>query len=786
MRFLLLANDHEPLPAAGSRHRFVAALAVFGWAVLMTAHGARAAQDAGSRAVPNVMFLLADDLGFSDLGCYGGEIETPNLDQLAAEGLRFTQFYNTARCWPTRAVALTGYYAQQVRRDALPGVAPAGGQGVRPAWAPLLPAMLRPLGYRSYHSGKWHIDGRVLDGGFDRAYRLDDQDRFFSPQRHSEDDQPLPPVQPGSDWYATTAIADHAIRCLQEHSAEHADRPFFHYVCFTAPHFPLQAPQEDIDRYRDTYHAGWDAIQAQRGRRLKELGIAQHDPPAMEREVGPPYHFPKDRDRLGPGEVFQPIPWEELTDEQRAFQAEKMAIHAAMIDRMDREIGRLIEQLKRMGAFENTLILFASDNGASAEIMVRGDGHDPQAAPGSGPSYLCLGPGWSSASNTPLRRHKTWVHEGGPATPLVVHWPAGIAARGQLRHDPTHMIDIVPTVLELAGSKHPETWNGQPVPPPPGRSLVPAFAADGAVHHPYLWWLHNGHRAIRMGDWKLVADREGPWELYHLAIDRGESNDLAASDPERVAELAAFWQARADEFRELALADLQPGEAPKKPAAKPAKTAAGKRKSGESGFVTLFDGQNLDAWIVSPTAQWEIRDGVIALERTDGGLNNDDYLWTKERYSDFVLELEFQASEGYCNSGVFFRTADLADPVNTGIEMQVTNSYGRPLSRGGTAGAIYDFLAPTKNTVRPPGQWNQARITCRGSQIQVELNGEKILEMDVDQWTEAGTNPDGTSNSFDRPLKDFPREGHIGLQDHGRPVWYRNIRVKRLDGEASK
>ena len=562
MRDTLLKRSPGTVDLRGPTPRLMAGLAMAGLAVQLAVGTVRAEEPALSRGAPNVMLILADDLGFSDLGCYGGEIKTPNLDRLAADGLRFTQFYNTARCWPTRAVVLTGYYAQQIRRDALPGVPRAGGGGVRPAWAPLLPAMLRPLGYRSYHSGKWHIDGSPLDGGFDREYSLNDHDRFFYPRRHTEDDQPLPPVEVGGDYYATTAIADHAIRCLKEHAERYGDRPFFHYVCFTAPHFPLHAPQEDIDRYRDTYRVGWDAVQAERGRRLKELGIARHNPPAMERELGPPYHFPKDLDRLGPGEVFRPVPWRELTDEQRAFQAVKMAIHAAMVDRMDREIGRLVDQLKRMGVFENTLILFASDNGASAEIMVRGDGHDPDAAPGSGPTYLCLGPGWSSAANTPLRRHKTWVHEGGPATPLVVHWPAGIAARGELRHDPTHMIDFVPTVLELAGSKHPKTWNNQPVPPPPGRSLAPAFAADGAVQHEYLWWLHDGHRAIRVGDWKLVADRQGPWELYHLADDRGESHDLAAAHPDRVAELAALWQQRADQFRELALADLAPEEQP--------------------------------------------------------------------------------------------------------------------------------------------------------------------------------------------------------------------------------
>src|SRR5687767_5448710 len=205
---------------------------------------------------PNIVCILADDLGWSDLGCYGGEIATPNLDALAANGLRFTQFYNTARCWPTRACVLTGYYAQQVRRDSVPGVR-SGGQGVRPAWARLLPEMLRPLGYRSYHSGKWHVDGKPLDNGFDRAYTLDDHDRHFAPRRHTEDDKPLPPVGAGAGYYSSTAIADHAVRCLKDHAEKHPGKPFFAHVAFTAPHFPLHAPAEDVARYRKTYLAGW-------------------------------------------------------------------------------------------------------------------------------------------------------------------------------------------------------------------------------------------------------------------------------------------------------------------------------------------------------------------------------------------------------------------------------------------------------------------------------------------------------------------------------------------------
>ena len=264
---------------------------------------------------PNVLLIMADDLGFSDLGCYGGEIETPNLDGLAAGGLRFTQFYNTARCWPTRAALLTGYYAQQVRRDTLPGLR----RGNRPAWARLLPDMLEPLGYRSYHSGKWHIDGMPLETGFHRSYYLRDQGRFFNPKIHFEDDVKLPEVKPNSGFYGTTAIADHAIRCLKDHAENHADKPFFHYLAFTAPHFPLHALPEDIARYRDRYRTGWDVIRAEHWQRIKQLGIVDAELSAVEREVGPPYHFPDALEILGDGEVNRPLPWNNLTKQQREF-----------------------------------------------------------------------------------------------------------------------------------------------------------------------------------------------------------------------------------------------------------------------------------------------------------------------------------------------------------------------------------------------------------------------------------------------------------------------------------
>ena len=246
------------------------------------------------------------------------------------------------------------------------------------------------------------------------------------------------------------------------------------------------------------------------------------------------------------------MPWTALTDEQRAFQAAKMEIHAAMVDRMDREIGRVLDQVRAMGAWDDTLILFLSDNGASAEIMVRDDGHDPSAPFGSAASHLCLGPGWSTVANTPFRRHKTWVHEGGISTPLIAHWPRGIAARGELRRNPGHVIDLVPTILDAAGGARPDrgTDGGRAVRSPrsPGKSLMPAFARDGSVTHDAIWWEHEGNRAIRVGDWKLVAAKGKPWELYDFAVDRTETRDLSGQQPDKVRELAGRWQRMHDEF----------------------------------------------------------------------------------------------------------------------------------------------------------------------------------------------------------------------------------------------
>ena len=496
---------------------------------------------------PNVLVIMADDLGFSDLGCYGGEINTPHLDQLASGGLRFTQFNNCGRCWPSRAALLSGYYPQQIGRDNAPGIK-GGGRGKRPDWAGLLPGYLKDVGYRSYHSGKWHIDGMPVENGFDRSYYLGDQGRFFSPLTHYEEDEKLPSVKRESGYYATIEIAEKAIDHLKEHKANHTDKPFFSYVAFTAPHFPLHALPEDIKSVGDRYAIGWEKIRNNRWERIKKMGIVSGKLSDVEPQIGPPYHFPEALEILGDVEVNRPVSWDDLTPEQKQFQQDKMTIHAAMIERMDTEIGRIIDQLKAMDAIDNTLIVFLSDNGASAEIMVRDDGHNPKAVPGSAETYLCLGPGWSNMCNTPFRRHKTWVHEGGTCTPFIAHWPKGIESPGELRHTHGHIIDIAPTILDLAGVSPDE----QRQVALPGQSLKPVFAQETNWQH-NIWFYHEGNKAVRIGDWKLVAAKDEPWELYNLNNDRTESNNLAGSNPDKVIELDKQWNKMLGEIHEVAL-----------------------------------------------------------------------------------------------------------------------------------------------------------------------------------------------------------------------------------------
>lgn len=516
---------------------------------------------------PNVLIIVADDMGFSDAGCYGSEIQTPNLDHLASTGLRFTQFYNTARCWSSRASLLTGYYAQAVRRDNISGLnKEGGGGGKRQRWAMLLPHYLNPLGYHSYLSGKWHVDGTGAEGGFEHSYISGGGNGYFDSSGTTEDDVKKAPSKDRENYYSTVAIADHAIKYLKGHASKYPGQPFFQYLAFHSPHFPLHALPEDIALYKDRYNAGWDTLRDERLTKLKQNGIVTCALSPLEPATIPNWNLAEEKLKkmIGDNEVARAVSWDSLTAGQKDFQASKMAVHAAMIHRMDLEIGRVLDQIRSMGGLKNTLVLFVSDNGASAEQIIRGNGEDPTAPVGSAKSYLGIGPGWSSAANTPLRLHKSWNHEGGISTPLIMSWPAGIKSRGELRTDPGHLIDIVPTILDITGTKQPTTVGGLPVPPMQGLSLVPAFTKNGAVNHDFLWWNHIGNRAVRVGDWKLVASAKTPWELYDLSKDRSETKNLAAANPSKVEELEKVWTKGAEECLALAKQDPETASTKKK------------------------------------------------------------------------------------------------------------------------------------------------------------------------------------------------------------------------------
>lgn len=425
---------------------------------------------------PNFVVILADDMGFSDARCHGGDVDTPNIDRLAAHGLRFTQMYSTARCGPSRSSLLTGYYAQQTASDVMT-------PGNVPSYTRFIPEYLKPLGYRTYHSGKWHIRFVTGEGGvgFDHSYTMLDEDRYFTQMRHELDGQPLPRPTPEEHYYSTTAIAEYGVRFLREHATEHANDPFFLYLAPHSPHFPLQAPAEDIEKYQDRFAEGWDTARERKWARMRRMGIVNCALAPLEPNMWTHWNTSDDVlfAKIGPGEVTRAVPWSTLTPEQEKLQRTKMAIHAAMITRMDLEIGKVLDQLRAMNAYNDTVILFLSDNGASSEQLIRGDGHDSSAALGSARSFLGLGPGWASNSNAPLRLHKSWVNECGISSPFVVHWPNGIKDENKLRHNPGHFVDILPTLVDLAGGNA----NSEGAPPRPGRSLAPAFTRDGTAPH---------------------------------------------------------------------------------------------------------------------------------------------------------------------------------------------------------------------------------------------------------------------------------------------------------------
>ncbi len=498
---------------------------------------------------PNIVFILADDMGYSDLGCFGAEvIETPNIDRLASNGLRFNNFYNTGRCWPTRTSLLSGYYPHQVLSDQLDGIDYENGNfsPVNETW---LPSLLNDHGYRCYHSGKWHLfrrfprhtDIHYTEAGFARSYRTQDG-RHLRPRELMEDGELTPLPEPGSEYEASVAIVDHAIQYVRDHAENHAGDPFFEYIAFIAPHFPLQAMQKDIDFYRDKFLMGWNELRKSRLNNRESLGFAVHEMEAFEPERFAPWNLTPEEliSQIDSADVARAIPWSELTEKQKEFQATKMAIHAAMITRMDREIGRYIATLKELDYLENTIIFFCSDNGASTEIMNRADKHTIGSLPGSADSYICLGPGWSTAANTPFRLHKTWLHEGGISTPMVVHWPEGIREKGTYRLMPSHIIDVAPTLLELAGG-NPEELNG--LYDAPGISLVPHLKKDVITERPPLFFHHERKNALRHGAWKITTiDYGEEWELYDLSKDRGETNNLAGENEDKLNELVQLWE----------------------------------------------------------------------------------------------------------------------------------------------------------------------------------------------------------------------------------------------------
>ncbi len=523
---------------------------------------------------PNIVVILCDDMGFSDLGCYGGEIATPNLDALAAGGLRFTQFYNCARCCPTRASLLTGLYPHQAGVGHM--MEDKGKPGYRGDLSPnavTVAEALKPAGYRAYAVGKWHVtrftspDGPKhnwpLQRGFERFYgTITGAGSYYDPQTLTRDNTAIsahgdPEYKP-ERYYYTHAIGEHAVRFIADHHRDHAADPFFLYVAFTAAHWPMHALEEDVARYKGKYAGGYGPARKARQEWAERAGV-----------INPKWE-------LSP----QAGDWDKVKD--KAWEARCMEVYAAMVTAMDANVGRIVAELKRTGQLDNTLVLFLQDNGGCAEAMGRTGNKDhpniprpekptfpplkgtdilpvgivppqtrdgypvrmgPKVMPGGDDTYVAYGRAWANVSNTPFREYKHWVHEGGISTPLIAHWPAGIAAKGELRHQPGHLIDVMATCLDLAGAKPPTQRHGQPVPPPEGKSLVPAFAGK-VIDRDAIYWEHEGNRAIRVGDWKLVAKGPGAkWELYDMAADRTELHDLAGQHPDRVAELRGKWEA---------------------------------------------------------------------------------------------------------------------------------------------------------------------------------------------------------------------------------------------------
>lgn len=503
------------------------------------------------QAKPNILLILNDDMGFSDIGCYGGEIETPNLDRLAGDGLRFSQFYNSPRCSPSRASLLTGLHPHQTGIGILTyPTGPEGYAGNLNRRCVTIAEALKPGGYRCYMSGKWHVassleepsDAWPMQRGFDEFYgTIIGAGSFYHPNTLTRGNENIDhEAKHDGDFFYTDAISDEAVHQIRSHQVGHPDAPFFQYVAYTAPHWPLHAHEEDIAKYKGRFDAGWDELRESRLARLVDMGI-----------IDPAW-------KLTGRDSSQP-PWEDAQHKEWLLRC--MEVYAAQVDRMDQGIGRILQALEETGRYDDTLIIFLSDNGACAEdipenieveqmvnelMLARShtrDGEEvvfgnlPDVMPGAERTYQSYGVAWANMSNTPFRLYKHWTHEGGVSTPVILHWPNGIGERGGLRHTPCQLPDVMATVVEVAGAEYPEQRDGHEILPLEGRSLVPVIERDELQERP-LFWEHEGNAAVRLGRWKLVKEYPGDWELYDMLDDRTETNDIASEHPALVEDLA--------------------------------------------------------------------------------------------------------------------------------------------------------------------------------------------------------------------------------------------------------
>jgi arylsulfatase len=481
---------------------------------------------------PNIIVILVDDMGFSDMGCYGSEIETPNLDQLAGNGLRFMNFYNTARCCPTRASLLTGLYPHQAGVGAMMVKSDKPGYlGYLNRNCVTLAEVLKPAGYTTLMAGKWHVgDGegmKPVERGFDRYWGvLHGGGIYFKETLKLKPERVFyqngKPIVPPDDLYVTDDFTDQAIGFVDEAVKE--KKPFFLYLAHIAPHWPLQAKPQDIAKYKGRYDAGWDVVREKRFEKQKQLGVIPENTVMSPRDP-------------------EAKPWSEMSEEKQKDLAHRMEIYAAQIDCIDQNVGKLAGKLKDLGQLDNTLILFLSDNGCSAEGGPGGfDRGEKDAAIGTGLSYSSAGLEWANVSDTPYRQFKMFTHEGGIASPFIAHWPAGIKGKGEIRKTVGHVIDVMPTLLDVADADYPKQLDGKEIKPQEGVSLVPSFKADGAGPDRVLFWEHYGRKAVRRGDWKAVSGEKNKWHLYHLKNDPTELTDLAEEDPAKLEEFKQLWQ----------------------------------------------------------------------------------------------------------------------------------------------------------------------------------------------------------------------------------------------------